>query len=417
MLRIDGHEYSASILRKILHVASEISSFHNAAVALRVVGEIEISSRQVNKLASEFGQRMARDRDTRTNEFLTQPLPRQPKQAATPIELAAVFFDGGRMRTRQNDSGPGVHEPHWRETKNAGFHRMHCKPSAEDPQPDLPDCLCNRPYVEKLVKGLKNTKKEGAEETVSSETSEAAPDEAALQEVPEWQPETLFRTTISSLTSSEEFGPMMAAEADARGFYTAQKKAFLGDGLLCNWRIQERWFADFTCISDFIHIVEHIYEVAKAVHADADQHWQQYVTWATECWQGRIDDFLKQLGDWQTRLGQPPKDEKLPDADPRKIVAGGITYFTHNRHRMDYPRYRREGLPVTSSLAESLVKQINQRVKGTEKFWNDGPTGEAILQLRAARLSDDDRLQNWIQNRPISPFSPRCQEVSYRLAA
>lgn len=112
MLRIDGHEYSASILRKILHVASEISSFHNAAVALRVVGEIEISSRQVNKLASEFGQRMARDRDTRTHEYLAQPLPRKPKQAATPIELAAVFFDGGRMRTRQNDSGPGVHEPH-----------------------------------------------------------------------------------------------------------------------------------------------------------------------------------------------------------------------------------------------------------------------------------------------------------------
>lgn len=84
---------------------------------------------------------------------------------------------------------------------------------------------------------------------------------------------------------------------------------------------------------------------------------------------------------------------------------------------MDYPRYRREGLPVTSSLAESLVKQINQRVKGTEKFWNDGPTGEAILQLRAARLSDDDRLQSWIQNRPISPFSPRCQDTAYRLAS
>jgi hypothetical protein len=75
---------------------------------------------------------------------------------------------------------------------------------------------------------------------------------------------------------------------------------------------------------------------------------------------------------------------------------------------MDYPRYRRQGLPVTSSLAESLVKQISKRVKGTEKFWNDGRSGEAILQLRAAVISDGDRLQNWITNRPISPFSPRC---------
>lgn len=173
-------------------------------------------------------------------------------------------------------------------TRRTQVQGWHCKPSAEDPQPDLAACLCNRPYVEKLVKGLKNTKKEGAEETVPSETPEAALAEAALREVPQWQPETLFRTTISSLVSSEEFGPMMAAEADARGFYTAQKKAFLGDGLLCNWRIQERWFPDFTCIADFIHVVEHIYEVAKAVHADADQHWQQYVTWATGCWQGRV---------------------------------------------------------------------------------------------------------------------------------
>lgn len=418
MLKVDGHEYSASILGKILHVASEISSFQDAAVALRVVGEIEISGRQVNKLASEFGQRMARERDTRTEEYLAQPLPRQAKQAETPIELAAVFFDGGRMRTRQNDSGPGVHEPHWRETKNAGFHRMHCKPSAEDPQPDLPACLCNRPYVEKLVKGLKNMRKEGREEAVQSETPDAAPsNEEAVEKAPEWQPKTLFRTTISSLCRSEEFGPMMAAEADARGFYTAQRKAFLGDGLLCNWRIQERWFPDFICVADFIHVVEHIYEVAKAVSANEDQHWQQYVTWATDCWQGRVDDFLKQLRDWQMRLGEPPKDEKLPDTDPRKVVAGEITYFTHNRHRMDYPRYRREGMPVTSSLAESLVKQIGRRVKGTEKFWNDGPTGEAILQLRAARLSDGDRLQHWLRNRPITPFSPRCQDAGYRLAS
>lgn len=417
MLKVDGHDYSASILGKILHVASEVSSFQDAAVAIRVVGEMEISGRQVNKLASEYGQRMAKDRDARTRQFVEQPLPRQPKQAETPIELAAVFFDGGRMRTRRNESEPGVHEPHWRETKNAGFHRMHSQSFAEDPQPNLPDCLCNRPYVEKLVKGLKNTKKEGAEEEVGAAASDSAtPAVEAARETPEWQPETLYRTTISSLCTSEEFGPMMAAEADARGFYTAQKKAFMGDGLLCNWRIHQQWFPGFVPILDFIHAVEHLYEAAKAVHADADQHWKQYIGWAMACWEGRVDTVLEQLRDWQVRLGEPPGDEKLLPSDPRAIVAGEITYLTNNRHRMDYPRYRREGLPVTSSLAESLVKQINKRVKGTEKFWNDGPTGEAILQLRAARLSDDNRLQHWIRNRPITPFSPMCEAASHALA-
>jgi hypothetical protein len=52
---------------------------------------------------------------------------------------------------------------------------------------------------------------------------------------------------------------------------------------------------------------------------------------------------------------------------------------------------------------ESLIKQINRRVKGTEKFWN--PTdAEKILQLRAAYLSEDERLNKHLKTRPISPF-------------
>ena len=32
---------------------------------------------------------------------------------------------------------------------------------------------------------------------------------------------------------------------------------------------------------------------------------------------------------------------------------------------MNYPQYRREGLPTMSGLVESLIKQFNYRVKGT----------------------------------------------------
>ena len=53
---------------------------------------------------------------------------------------------------------------------------------------------------------------------------------------------------------------------------------------------------------------------------------------------------------------------------------------------------------------ESLVKEINARVKGTEKFWNDGASGEAILQIRAAALCDDDRLTSFLNSRPGHPF-------------
>jgi len=66
---------------------------------------------------------------------------------------------------------------------------------------------------------------------------------------------------------------------------------------------------------------------------------------------------------------------------------------------MDYPRYRREGLPITSAPMESLIKQINLRVEGTEMFWNDPHGAEAILQLRSASLCDDNRLEHYLRRR------------------
>ena len=83
------------------------------------------------------------------------------------------------------------------------------------------------------------------------------------------------------------------------------------------------------------------------------------------------------------------------------VVSKTIGYLEHNQPRMDYQRYRQQGLPVTSGLVESVIKQFNRRVKGTEKFWNEA---ETILQLRASQLSEDGRLSEHLKKRTISPF-------------
>ena len=84
------------------------------------------------------------------------------------------------------------------------------------------------------------------------------------------------------------------------------------------------------------------------------------------------------------------------------MVELALAYVEKNRARMDYPRYRQLGLPVSSSLVESLIKQINHRVKGTEQFWNHGGL-EAVLQVRAAYLSQDGRAEAFYQQRPRGP--------------
>jgi hypothetical protein len=389
-------------------MAAVSSSFDQAEVSLQVVGELEISDRQINNLAKEMGRELANQRDEATERFVDQPLPRHATAPATPIDLAAVFTDGGRMRTREPGRGRGVHNAHWRETKNAAFHRMTSKTFEIDPQPELPDCFRNEAYVEKLVHGLKSLKKQGREEELPNDEARSAK-EPLPSAAPAWQPETTFRSYLSSLATSEEFGPKMAAAADVRGFFQANKRAFVGDGQSYNWTIQKCWFPTFVAIADFVHVVEYVYEGAKAIHAEPVARWQQYVSWATACWQGRVGEVIEELVQWRSQ--QEPIPSGLPETDPRQIVSGTITYLQNNRARMDYPRYRREGLPVTSSLAESMVKQVSKRVKGTEMFWDDGDGGEAILQLRAAVLSDGDPLGVFLASRPISPFSPRCRSA------
>ena len=65
---------------------------------------------------------------------------------------------------------------------------------------------------------------------------------------------------------------------------------------------------------------------------------------------------------------------------------------------MRYDAYRRQGLPIMTSAVESVIKMINRRVKGTEKFWSEGGA-EAILQLRADYLSETEVLPRFWSER------------------
>ena len=81
-------------------------------------------------------------------------------------------------------------------------------------------------------------------------------------------------------------------------------------------------------------------------------------------------------------------------------MAEARSYLRNNAGRMDYPRYRRERLPSTSSLAESPVGEFNAQVESKQKHWDRPHGAESILQLRAAVLSEDDRLGRFFANRP-----------------
>jgi hypothetical protein len=401
-LRIDGGVASPAVLEKKMLAAAYAPSYNIGEIVLREIGGIDLTGRGLNKTAVKIGTEMIADRDARTEAYFSQPLPRQHALPEVPIQLAYVSVDGGRMQTREEGAGRGVHDPHWRETKNALFLRMTSKSFASDPHPDLPGCFADRKHVKTLLTGV------GEEETAArQETSAAIVKEEAKDD---WRPKRLFRTCLSSLEDSDGFGRMMEVEADSRGFYHAAKKAFVSDGLPYNWKIQRRHFRDFTPILDFVHAAERLYEASACLNTDTDFRWKDYLRWARACWGGDVPQVIAECKERQQQLGLPPQD--CDKTDPRKTFAEAIAYLENNATRMNYPEYRRQGLPTTSAHMESFVKELNARVKGTEKFWNDGDSGEAVLQIRAAALCDDDRLAAFLRNRPGHPFHPNAPAVA-----
>ncbi len=90
-----------------------------------------------------------------------------------------------------------------------------------------------------------------------------------------------------------------------------------------------------------------------------------------------------------------------------------MSYLSNNSaRRMAYPRYRQQGSADHEQLlAESLVGEFNARVKSRQKYWNRPCGAEAMLQLRAAWLSEDGRLERYFAERPGSPYRRRVKKA------
>jgi hypothetical protein len=179
----------------------------------------------------------------------------------------------------------------------------------------------------------------------------------------------------------------------------ATRKAFVCDGQSANWKLWEQWFSHYTPIVDFIHALCYVFAASTA----ADQGWELYLKWAQWLWQGDLALIIKELTEEQRTIGLPSRDES--PTTRRYNIARALTYLANQGCRMDYPEYRRQGLPITSSHIESTIKQINKRVKGRKKFWDRA--AEAILHLAADHIGSAQSLTRFWGERPATIASMR----------
>jgi hypothetical protein len=307
--------------------------------------------------------------------------------------VAAIHLDAGKIQLRQDDGQVGVRQPHWSDTK-VGCLLTYTAPSGNaDPQPKPPKVFLDPPRVMRLCQEIQQVRSDPSTRPTAAKTR-ARP---AVQAVIE-KPQRLVRTAVATMEGAEAFGWMVATEAAKRGFYESPHRAIVGDG--GNWiePLGQMHFPGWRQILDFLHLLVHLYAAATAAYRGQGKlAWRLYERMLRSAWAGQVDQVQADLNEQAVRLGPPPPHAR--DDDPRKIVASCLAYVQKNADRMNYPQYRREGLPITSAAVESLIKQFNQRVKGTEKFWLTGGA-EAVLQVRAAYLSDDGRGEEFHQHRP-----------------
>ncbi len=397
------------MLHKIVHAGVSAGSFAKGSKDLTVLAEVDVPVKQVERVTRRIGQERQEERDREVEGYQALPLVERkemPQGVAAPA-LAVVGVDGGRLQildrsdteevtaaTETVAAEEGRSGKHWREDKIGLLMTMDSAESASDPCPDIPEHFVDPTRILKLARELKKQPalgedglKEAAEPEIGAET---------LAETPEWEPpEVLEKRLLASRCRWPEFGPILATAAWAWGFFGAARKAFIGDGSDNNWTIWRKHFSSFTPVLDFIHALSYVFAAAMAGRPFA-AGWKDYEHWISWVWQGEVEKLIAALAQRQMQLGMPEKDEA--ETSPRQVVAQALGYLQNHKDRMRYPEYRRLGLPITSSYVESAVKQFNQRVKGTEKFWSE-EGAESILQLRADYLGDNEPLEEFWQRR------------------
>lgn len=390
------------VLEKVVWAGANMGSYQQAGDALRILSDITLAPKQVQRMTSQIGSDAVALRQEQVARHAKRPLMKRTtaKSGSNSQELAVVMMDGGRFQRRDHfqdrqDTTPKSSQQvpaetaskttHWREDKVGIVLSMASEVHACDPAPEFPEWLATADVVAEIAKLA--GRDAGEPETTDHDSLFLNKEDHESNDWRDLAPKVLSREVIASSNSSDAFGSHLEWKAWELGIQAATRQAFVADGLAVNWTIHKQHFSQMTGILDLMHALSYAWRAAAVL---ADPH--AYHRFATWIWQGQVQRVIAELRVHQQLIGLP--EQNTPASDPRARIQSAITYYTNHAHLMNYPKYRQAGLPLTSSLMESTIKQMNARVKGTEKFWNK-ESGEAVLQLRADSLSHSQPLDKF----------------------
>jgi len=192
------------------------------------------------------------------------------------------------------------------------------------------------------------------------------------------------KSYVSTLEKVEGFTDLLFLESAQRSVLNCERVVMMGDGAPWIWNHIAPLFAKERRVDilDWQHLEDNVEKTSEALYGSREswpaKQWAQHQL--DKLWEGKLDGVLRALTmqqrKWEHKRGASA--EKV-----REAISNLEHYLQENRTRMDYPRYRRMGLPIATGEVEAACKNVvGKRMKQSGMQWR-AKTAEPVLYLRA----------------------------------
>ena len=322
-------------LRRMMARAGSQSTFKDGRDDLRIYAGLEVSAKDVERVAERIGQEM----DAWGQEERQRMLAEEGPEPENDIPLMYISYDGTGVPMRP----------------------------------------------EELV-GVRGKRPDGVAKTREAKLgcvfTQTAIDEKGY---PIRDPEST--TFVGAIETAEAFGWRIYGEARRRGLSRARRVVVLGDGAEWVKNLAEMHFPQAVSIIDLYHAREHVSALCRILFGSNEKKMER----RRQRWWALLDGGRVETIVFQARRHLPE------DPDLNKAAEAEIRYLDKNKERMRYTEFREQGLFIGSGVVEAGCKTvIGQRLKQSGMEWTVRGAN-AIIALRCVMKSN--RLEDYWESR------------------
>jgi hypothetical protein len=312
--------------RRMMARAGSRSTFKEGRDDLRIYAGIELSAKDLERVAEGIGADMERWSQKQREALIEQDI---PVRAQKTIPIMYVSYDG-----------TGV------------------------------------PMIASELEGTKGKQSDGCAKTremkIGCIFTQTTTDSDGF---PIRDPETT--SFVGAIETAEQFGRRIYAEALRRGLLNAEKVVMLGDGAEWIKNLAELHFPEAIQIVDLYHTREHVSDLCKILFVPhVDEVVKYRIRWWTDLDEGNVEKIAEEA---QAKMPEDPTNTENAQKE--------IAYLIKNKQRMQYAEFRAQGLFVGSGVVEAGCKTvIGKRLKQSGMEWSVRGAN-AIISLRCMFLS------------------------------